>query len=241
MTIPTSNASLGDIQKEFGGPTPIVLGNYYAGGAYVPNPPPTSAYQTGPIPTSGPISIGNFFGVSAVPPGPPLPTSPLPTQVFNISVGVYGQTAGYGAGDGEGQYIVLTMRNPNFVYYDTTRSDNGVSTNWTTNASGPALNPNDWQYKIAITVTGDTYLAYLYNDTPDFVNMPGSNYTQSGVQIGLYQGDEAANTGSFSARCQVILRRKSDGALYYFADLTWNVNVSYLGPTDPNLAGSGGG
>lgn len=40
------------------------LGDYYAGGGIVPNPPPTSAFQTAPIPTSGPIELGSFLGVT---------------------------------------------------------------------------------------------------------------------------------------------------------------------------------
>ena len=69
MAVPTGPASLQDIQDEFNTPVgvhPIALNEYYAGGTYVNNPPPTSIFQTGPIPTSGTISIGNFLGVSDV-------------------------------------------------------------------------------------------------------------------------------------------------------------------------------
>lgn len=62
MTVPITPASLLDIQNEYGGVTPIALNQYYAGGAYVVNPPPSSAY--GVIPTSGTISIGLFRGTS---------------------------------------------------------------------------------------------------------------------------------------------------------------------------------
>lgn len=58
MAIKSSGAlSLGDIQAEFGGPTPLSLGMYYAGGSYVPA-------GTAGIPSSGLISIGNFYGAS---------------------------------------------------------------------------------------------------------------------------------------------------------------------------------
>jgi len=49
-----------------GGSGGDALGDYYAGGALVPNPPPTSIYQTAPIPTSGPIEMGSFLGVTLV-------------------------------------------------------------------------------------------------------------------------------------------------------------------------------
>lgn len=64
MTLPTSGPlSLNDIKGEFGGPTSPSLGDYYAGGAYVP-PGTTGTY--GAVPSTGTISIQNFYGTSAV-------------------------------------------------------------------------------------------------------------------------------------------------------------------------------
>jgi len=59
MTLPASGTiTLAMIQAEFGGPTPIVLSNYYRGGAYV------TANNTS-IPTSGTLTIPNtFYGAS---------------------------------------------------------------------------------------------------------------------------------------------------------------------------------
>ena len=63
MTLPTSGPlSLSDIQTEFGGVNPIGLGEYYAGGGLVP-PGTTGTY--GAVPSSGAISIQNFYGTSA--------------------------------------------------------------------------------------------------------------------------------------------------------------------------------
>jgi hypothetical protein len=58
MTLPISGPiSLTDIQTEFGGTAPISLSEYYKGGAYVP------AGGSAPnVPTSGPISLSNFYG-----------------------------------------------------------------------------------------------------------------------------------------------------------------------------------
>lgn len=62
MTLPTSGPlSLTDIQTEFGGSNPISLNEYYAGGSYVPSGT-TGTY--GAVPTSGQISIQNFYGTS---------------------------------------------------------------------------------------------------------------------------------------------------------------------------------
>lgn len=64
MTLPSSGPlTLADIQTEFGGSNPISLSEYYAGGAYVPAGT-TGTY--GAVPSSGTISIQNFYGTSNV-------------------------------------------------------------------------------------------------------------------------------------------------------------------------------
>jgi hypothetical protein len=64
MTLPTSGPlSLNDIKGEFGGLTAPSLGDYYAGGTYVPA---GTTGTNGPVPSSGAISISNFYGTSAV-------------------------------------------------------------------------------------------------------------------------------------------------------------------------------
>ncbi len=65
MTLPTSGPiTLSDIQGEFGGSNPISLNEYYAGGTYVPAGT-TGTY--GAVPSSGTISVRNFYGTSNVP------------------------------------------------------------------------------------------------------------------------------------------------------------------------------
>lgn len=62
MTLPSSGPlTLADIQGEFGGSNPISLSEYYAGGAYVPA---GTTGVNGPVPTSGTISISDFYGAS---------------------------------------------------------------------------------------------------------------------------------------------------------------------------------
>jgi len=64
MAIPSSGAlTLAAIQTEFGGTNPISLNEYYAGGANVPSGT-TGTY--GAVPTSGAISIRDFYGTSNV-------------------------------------------------------------------------------------------------------------------------------------------------------------------------------
>lgn len=64
MPLPSSGPlALTDIQTEFGGSNPISLSEYYAGGAYVPAGT-TGTY--GAVPSSGTISIRNFYGTTNV-------------------------------------------------------------------------------------------------------------------------------------------------------------------------------
>lgn len=61
MALQTSGPiSLADIQTEFGGASPTSISEYYKGGTYVPNTPTNAS-----VPTSGTISIGNFYGAAA--------------------------------------------------------------------------------------------------------------------------------------------------------------------------------
>jgi hypothetical protein len=64
MTLPTSGPlALSQIQTEFGGSNPISLSEYYAGGA---NVPAGTTGTNGAVPSSGTISIWNFYGTSDV-------------------------------------------------------------------------------------------------------------------------------------------------------------------------------
>lgn len=64
MAIPSSGAiSLTTVQTEFGGSNPISLSEYYAGGAYVPA---GTSGTYGAVPSSGAISLRNFYGTSSV-------------------------------------------------------------------------------------------------------------------------------------------------------------------------------
>lgn len=62
MTLPSSGPlTLTDIQTEFGGSNPISLSEYYAGGA---NVPAGTSGTYGAVPSSGAISIQNFYGTA---------------------------------------------------------------------------------------------------------------------------------------------------------------------------------
>lgn len=62
MALPTSGQlTLADIQTEFGGTNPISLSEYYAGGGLVPS---GTSGTYGAVPSSGTISIQNFYGTT---------------------------------------------------------------------------------------------------------------------------------------------------------------------------------
>lgn len=63
MAIPSSGAiSMTTIQTEFGGSNPIGLNEYYAGGTYVPA---GTSGTYGTVPSSGALSVRNFYGTSS--------------------------------------------------------------------------------------------------------------------------------------------------------------------------------
>jgi hypothetical protein len=88
MTLPSSGAlSLADIQGEFGGANPIGLNEYYAGGGLVPA---GTTGTNGAVPSSGAISIYNFYGTSNI-----LPLRWGDTgSTYHAPIVVYGGTYG---------------------------------------------------------------------------------------------------------------------------------------------------
>ena len=66
MPLPSSGPlSLNDIQTEFGGTNPIGMNEYYAGGGLVPA---GTTGTFGAVPSSGALSVQNFYGTSQTPP-----------------------------------------------------------------------------------------------------------------------------------------------------------------------------
>lgn len=86
----TGPISLSDIQTEFGGTNPISLNEYYAGGGLTPS---GTSGTNGAVPTSGAISLSQFYGTQAA------------LDVQTVTVGFldlnpYGQQYGFAGGYG---------------------------------------------------------------------------------------------------------------------------------------------
>ena len=97
MPLPTSGPlTLNDIQTEFGGSNPIGLDEYYAGGAYVPA---GTSGTYGAVPSSGAISIQNFYGTSKT---VPLSISISPSSLYNSRTGNGSLTSSPATGTGSG-------------------------------------------------------------------------------------------------------------------------------------------
>lgn len=133
MTLPTSGPlSLSDIQTEFGGSNPISLSEYYAGGGLVPSGT-TGTY--GAVPTSGAISIRNFYGTSNAP-----VITLTDRNVTSFSGGILSANAGWRASSDSYVYTGVGSGSPSYTQRE--QWDNQ-----------PATVGN---YEIYVSYTGDT-------------------------------------------------------------------------------------
>lgn len=185
MTLPSSGAlTLADIQGEFGGSNPISLSEYYAGGGLVPAGT-TGTY--GAVPSSGTISVANFYGTS----------NQLPLRwgdtgsTYHAPIAVYGGTYGteqatitattggafnffvptdaggdgfytsFVAGGSTAGYRVRIYNNTAYgiVFYD-------VSSN--------PIYPGNWSNYFYITSDIPFYITSYYNGTVEFSNSDNS-------------------------------------------------------------------
>lgn len=106
MSIPSSGPlTLTTIQTEFGGSNPASLSEYYAGGGLVPSGT-SGAY--GAVPSSGQISIQNFYGTQALVHGSATYTASgnftVPAAVTSLTVKLVGGGASATKGQNHGGY-----------------------------------------------------------------------------------------------------------------------------------------
>jgi len=114
MTLPTSGTiTLLEIATEFGGSAPYSLTNYYRGGSHVPN---TSTNAN--IPTSGLISLTNFYGASVVSSlcSGTITCGKAANGLQGYSSGAYGSISFTGSSTVNGSTIVCIRSYPG--YYD---------------------------------------------------------------------------------------------------------------------------
>lgn len=107
MTLPSSGVmSLAMIAGEFGGSPPHALNEYYRGGALVPN-----IAENANIPTSGQISLGQFYGAKASSGFSVTRTGQAEIHLLHVGTGnvpLSGETA-FSAVGGTGSYSYNTV------------------------------------------------------------------------------------------------------------------------------------
>ena len=153
MTLPNPGVSLSmsQIQTEFGGTNPANLSEYYAGGAYVPA---GTTGTNGAIPSSGIISLSDFYGAPA-------------SYVYSFSVTVGGNTASGGG--------VVTVESGYRTDGDTygsisgnyTTVDGTITSIYSFTTTGPMINTEQFViYGLSGVTNGSTiYLGGAINQT----------------------------------------------------------------------------
>lgn len=185
MTLPSSGPiSLQQIQAEFGGNAPIAITEYYG---VAPG-----------VPTSGPISLADFYGKSATPLyafTPVYPNSGNGTATAGNGMPIDYTPAEYGTviwptGQGVlgtgwvGMTFVATTTTTNFKFV----ADNNISvyfgTNFGTTLVASSANLNVWAVGSATTVPGRSYtVSLLVNDTGTIFGTSGKVYDSGGNTI----------------------------------------------------------
>lgn len=186
MTLPSSGPlALTDIQTEFGGSNPIGMNEYYAGGGLVPAGT-TGTY--GAVPSSGALSVQNFYGTSNY----------IPTYVEELfSTWVYtgndsAQSVPNGINlTGNGGLVWAKARDQAYPHnlFDTARSSGGVEPLLSSNTTNAQNNSYDaasfgssgfsYTYGNALNVSGVKYVSWTFRKQPKFFDVV--TYTGTGA------------------------------------------------------------
>ena len=176
MALPASGPlSLTDIQTEFGGTNPISLNEYYAGGGLVPAGT-TGTY--GAVPSSGTISVQNFYGTTNF--VPVYIEDVFSTYVYTGNGATLNVTNGINlTGSGGLVWIKSRSDSSNYILVDTVRgASSGISSNLTAPASVPygfssfASNgfvlSNNYPN---VNQTNRTYVSWTFRKQPKFFDI----------------------------------------------------------------------
>jgi len=220
MALPSSGVlTLADIQTEFGGTNPIDLSEYYRGGGLVPDTAGNAA-----IPTSGVISVSDFYGA---------------TNVINLNFVNHGSASGT-----SGSVSIGTARSTRMVHltgYNTnSASPTAVSINGSPAAFiAPANNPNfgAWQAWAKVptgttttfSLTPGNAAPVFYVSTFDTVNSGAANtgsanvsttfnFTAANPGVCFWQGFSGAHTTTSIT----TLSTNNPGGINYFYSVAGN-------------------
>jgi hypothetical protein len=261
MPLPASGPlSLTNIQTEFGGTNPIGMNEYYAGGGLVPA---GTTGTFGAVPSSGALSVQNFYGTSQF--VPVYIEDVFSTWIYTGTGATQTITNGINL-SGNGGLVWTKRRSGAYDHYlyDTVR---GVNVSLTTNDANPndtgsdeltSFNSNGFTLGASANVNQNTrtQVAWTFREQPKFFDIV--TYTGNGVAGRTV----AHNLGSVPG-CIIVKRTDTSGSWYVYhrslgatqwaqlnslsiqSDITaWNntnptSSVFSLG-TDPQVNGSGG-
>jgi len=218
MALPSSGPlALTDIQTEFGGSNPIGMNEYYAGGGLVPS---GTSGTYGAVPSSGALSIQNFYGTSNY----------IPVYIEDLfSAWAYtgngtSQTITNGINvSGSGGLVWIKGRNgsaaPDHLLFDTTRGatvslltnetiGNYTNANTLTSFTSSGFSVGDYVYVNNPSGTfGSTYISWTFRKQPKFFDIV--TYTGNSTNRTI-----AHNLGSVPG---FIIVKRTDGDGNWFA------------------------
>jgi len=221
MSLPSSGTlSIAEIVAEFGGSAPHSLSEYYRGGGLVPNTGMNSA-----VPTSGAISVSNFYGA----------TNTIITSAVASSMGALYSDSG-SEGDPEGLYGEFV----HYVYgYQSSSYNTPTPAGFPPGAPGTgSITPSTHNGR-DIAAYGYTHI-YFY--TQDKGGNPGetANYTNTwcslsgdstgfsvsfnvdGTSVGVITGEYDADSGT----TYYLLGSTTGSTPLYLSGSTWTLTLT---------------
>jgi|694.fasta_scaffold101308_2 hypothetical protein len=185
MPLPSSGPlSINDIAGEFGGSTPHAMSEYYAGGGLVPA---GTSGTYGAVPSSGTISIQNFYGTSNY--IPVYIEEIFSTWLYTGAGGTQTITNGINlTGSGGLVWVKSRSLSSDNPFADTARGGgNIIYSNSTAAQSGPGINDITGFTSTGFTIgnnanvnqNGQTYVSWTFRKQPKFFDVV--TYTGDGT------------------------------------------------------------
>ena len=209
MPLPSSGPlSLNDIQTEFGGTNPIGMNEYYAGGGLVPA---GTTGTFGAVPSSGALSVQNFYGTSNY----------IPVyieEIFSTWLAT-GQGTSFTIDNGidlstKGGMVWMKRRSSaqdNYVFDTVRGASNALITNNTIGQYGNSqINSfTTTGFTGSFLANGSTNVFWTFREQPKFFDVV--TYTGNGVAGRTV----AHNLGSVPG-CIIVKRLDTDGSWYVY-------------------------
>ena len=241
MALPTSGPlTLADIQTEFGGTNPIGLNEYYAGGGLVPS---GTSGTNGAVPSSGAISIQNFYGTQ----NRVALSVTYASSTANASLNLSG-LSGYIAGVSD---ITITVNSGVYLYATSTGNAGLGLTGGTTGDTLTIVNNgfiigqggNGFSNTSTAATSGGPALSLSLNATINNTN--GSAYIAGGGGGGgngtNFEGGGGGGAGGGNGGTGYSGRAGGGGGGVGSAGATGTSNTSVTGGSGGGSGGGGGG